>query len=101
MPQRDFAWLGALLWNAAGRPAIGVTADHGRIEILLSPVSFQPTGLIERNPATLVIKPSPGASLSSQSALASPVPQVTETIAPQTTSIAVIQTAEVSQPGEK
>jgi hypothetical protein len=126
VPQREFAWLGLLLWNAYqaappsalaavyqaiatipgvavdqhasdadGRPAIGVTDNGGRFELLLSPHTYQPTGLIQHTPAMKIVKPrlvsgkpKPGAT-------------VTRTIGPQTTSIAWIQIAQVSTPGRR
>jgi hypothetical protein len=115
-PQREFAWLGLLLWNAYaaappsaladvyqaiatipgvsvdqqvtdadGRPAIGITDDHGKTEFLLSPTTYQPVGLITRSPAVKV-KLGNGA---------------TQDNGPQTSSIAIIQVSEVSAPGQR
>ncbi|HZR49570.1 MAG TPA: CU044_5270 family protein [Streptosporangiaceae bacterium] len=131
-PQREFAWLGLLLWNAyaaapppavaavyqaiatipgvsvdqhvtdaAGRSAIGVTDDQGQTEILLNPATYQPIGLIVRSAGAKLAKPAPGYSLSSTGALASPVPMVTHTYGPQTSSIAIVRVSEVSGPGQR
>lgn len=131
-PQREFAWLGLLLWNAyaaapppavaavyqaiatlpgvsvdqhvtdaAGRSTIGITDDQGRTEILLNPATYQPVGLIVRSPAVKVAKPAPGHSLSSTGPLASPVPMVTRTSGPETSSLAIVQVSEVSAPGQR
>lgn len=131
-PQREFAWLGLLLWNAyaaappsavaavyqaiatipgvavdqhvtdaAGRPALGVTDDQGQTEILLNPATYQPIGLIVRSAGAKVAKPAPGYSMSSTGALASPVPMVTTTYGPQTSSIAIVQVSEVSAAGRR
>ena len=131
-PQREFAWLGMLLWNAyaaapptalaavyqaiatipgvsvdqhvtdaAGRATIGITDNQGQTEILLNPVTYQPIGLIVRSAGAKIVKPAPGYSLSSTGALASPVPEVTHTTGPQTSSIAIVQVTEVRAPGQR
>jgi hypothetical protein len=115
-PQREFAWLGLLLWNAyaaappsalsavyqaiatipgvsideqvtdaAGRPAIGITDDHGQTEFLLSPTTYQPVGLITRSPA-MKVKLINGKS---------------DDVGPQTSSIAIVQVSEISAPGQR
>jgi hypothetical protein len=115
-PQREFAWLGLLLWNAyaaappsalsavyqaiatipgvsidehvtdaAGRPAIGITDDHGQTEILLSPTTYQPVGLITRSPA-MQVKLGNGK---------------TDDFGPQTSSIAIVQVSEIAAPGQR
>jgi hypothetical protein len=115
-PEREFAWLGLLLWNAyaaapptalsavyqaiatipgvsadehitdaAGRPAIGITDDHGQTEILLNPTTYQPVGLITRSPAVKV-KLGNGK---------------TDDFGPQTSSIAIVQVSEISAPGQR
>jgi hypothetical protein len=115
-PQREFAWLGLLLWNAyaaappsalasvyqaiaaipgvsidqqvtdaAGQSTIGITDDHGQTEILLSPTTYQPIGLITRSPAVKVKL----------------VNGVTKDAGPQTSSIAIVQVSEVGAPGQR
>jgi DNA-directed RNA polymerase specialized sigma24 family protein len=115
-PQREFAWLGLLLWNAYaaappsalsavyqaiatipgvsvdqqvtdadGQSTIGITDDHGQTEILLSPTTYQPIGLIVRSPAVKVKL----------------VGGVTQDSGPQTSSIAIVQVSEVSAPGKR
>jgi hypothetical protein len=71
--------------DAAGRTAIGITDDHGQTEILLSPVTYQPVGLIVRSPAVKVKL----------------VNGVTSNSGPQTSSIAIVQVSEVSAPGQR
>ena len=122
-PQREFAWLGQLLWNAAifgapsaalaavyraiatipgvavnqrvtdaaGQPTIGIidslaqaddqalTAFQGQDEILLNPTTYQPIGLIWRYPADN-FKPADGWL---------------------TDSLAIVEVAEVSGPGQR
>jgi hypothetical protein len=115
-PQREFAWLGLLLWNAyaaappsalsavyqaiatipgvtvdqqvtdaAGRPAIGITDDHGRTEFLLSPGTYQPVGLITRSPA-MTVKLINGKD---------------DNVGPQTSSIAILQVSEIAAHGQR